>query len=196
MSHSEKGCGTMRLADTLNFAEYITASAAGHIIQREAIDDDTNRPIWEDMVLDDEFESGRKYRIKTAPVLKPYSKEEDLFALVGKSVRVKATKTAIVRMVGQVIRVNGTWKICCVYDNGAQYTPEMFMKKYEFLDGTPIGVYVDEVPPPPKKAGKPSDDHDDDFEEEEELPDEGFEEDEDIGDGEDDPEEEGDINEP
>lgn len=178
----------VNLTSALLFAPYITAAAAGQIIQR-CIEGEEGAVHWTDMGTEDEFTFGEEYRIKTAPVLKPYSKEEDLFALVGKSVRVKATKTAIVRMVGQVIRVNGTWKICCVYDNGAQYTPEMFMKKYEFLDGAPIGVYVDEVPPPPKKAGKPSDDHDDDFGEEEEL------EDEDIGDGEDDPEEEGDTDE-
>lgn len=182
----------MNIKESLYFAPYITALATGQTVQCRDLEEGA---AWSD--IDPEitlWDVNLQYRVKTAPVLKPYSTKEDILALMGKDVIVKSSKSLIVRRVDSIIKTPlGMWEILVSRDT-ARYSPEMFLKKYQYIAGGPCGVYVDEVPPPPKKELEPEDDDLDD-DEEDELPDEGFEKDEDIGDGPDDPEEEGDSDE-
>ena len=139
----------MKLEQLTKYTTYIQAAAQGLTVQRCQAFGVVESP-WEDMSPDDQFDENFLYRLKPIPVLVPYFAESDLLGLVGKVVRLK-NKHRVARCVTAVEWNGSKWSIFVAGDTGI-YTPLTFQRKFEFLDGSPCGLWQEHTPQPDVSA--------------------------------------------
>lgn len=173
----------MNVRDSVTLAPFIAAVSNGQIVQCNNKTNAADHPDWQDISPDHQWSTeSYAYRIKTEPVLRPYPDNWSGFhGLIGTVVRyTKKPSMTSLRAVVAVVVASGKAVVYLGAQSGG-VTPTALFRDYEFADGTPCGVYIDEdvKVPSPKKKGRFSNDEDTDYEEPEPEDEEEIEEDED-----------------